>query len=90
MYFDSALSAARLIAAIKEKRTSIPITIQIVITRKPEKTVLPPTPSIDFSPNIPAIPAPTELRDFQALAMTMYSTYSGNKAKKPEMAVSRR
>jgi hypothetical protein len=51
---------------LKEKRTSSPITIQSVITRRPEKIVVPPTPSIGFVPNIPAIPAPTELRDFQA------------------------
>ena len=58
MYFDSVLSAVRLKAPIKEKRISNPVTIQIVITRRPEKTVPPPTPSIGFIPNMPAIPFP--------------------------------
>src|SRR5215475_3207584 len=44
---------------------------------------------MDFMPNIPAIWDPTELRDDQALVMTINSTYSGNRAKKPAMATSR-
>jgi len=75
---------------MKEKRTSSPVTIQMAITRSPENAVVPPTPRIDFMPNIPEILAPTEVRDVHALVTMMNSTYSGNKAKNPEMAMSRR
>ena len=72
------------------KRTSKQVTIQIAITRSPENTVVPPTPNIDFKPNIPASLVPTEAREVYALVTRMNSTYTGNKAKKPEMATSRR
>jgi hypothetical protein len=62
----------------------------MAITRSPENTVVPPTPRIDFIPNIPEILAPTEVREAHALVMMMNSTYNGNRAKKPEMAMSRR
>src|SRR5215831_4922557 len=90
MYFDNPFSTALLNAATKEKRTSHPHTIQRTISRSPAKIVCPLTPTIDFTPKIPAILAPTEVREVHALVRTMSITNTGSRKKKPEIATLRR
>ena len=67
------VSAARLKLATKVRRIRRPQTIQRAITRNAVKMLPPPMPRTGGLPNIPAIPAPSEWRDFQALPIMRMS-----------------
>jgi hypothetical protein len=55
----------------------------MMMSSSPEKTVDPPTPRMDFMPNIAATFVPMDESEVQALLMMMSTTYTGSKNRKP-------